>query len=107
MIAMAKLTDQIIHGRRVVRVETEDEFFHCLGHPMECPPGMAERFGYTDEVSPEQLAADLKGEREWEELQAQWAAEERLVEVEPDPSSPFHERGDRPVAAVIPFPSPR
>lgn len=61
MIAMAKFTDEILNGRRVIRVETEDEFFRYLGQPMECPPGMAEKFGYTDEVSPEELAADPEG----------------------------------------------
>ena len=70
---------------------------------------MAERFGYTDEVSPEELDAGLKGEREWEELQVRWAAEECLPGPEPAPSSPFSQ-GDSNAseAVVIRFPtSPR
>ena len=104
---MAKLTDQIINGQRVIRVETEDEFLYYLGQEMfmECPPGMAEKLGFTDEISPEELEAELQGEREWEELQARWAAEECLPGPELDPSSPFSQgEADAPAAVVIPFP---
>lgn len=61
-------------GIPVVVVENEEDFLNYLGErPMECPPGMAEKFGFTDEISPAQLHANLAGEREWQELQEQRA----------------------------------
>ena len=99
---MARLIAEIINGQRVVSVETEEEFFHYLGKvPMECPPGMAERFGFTDEISPEELEEELKDEREWEELQKQWAEEDRRVEQGPDASRPFSQRVASPSSVVV------
>ena len=46
----------------------------------------------------------MKGEREWEELQKEWAEEERRAEHPMDPSSPFYE-DERPLGAVISFPT--
>ena len=67
--------------------------------------GFRECRGGAEELDTEEWEEALKGEREWEELQKEWAEEERRAEHPMDPSSPFHERDDRPLAVVIPFPT--
>ena len=103
---MARLTAEVMNGQRVVYVETEEEFWHYINLGPVCAPGeICESLGFTDVLSPEEWEEELKGEREWEELQAQWAEEDWLPEPEPDPSSPFSRRDASPAPAkVIPFP---
>ena len=104
---MARLTAEIMNGQRVIFVETEDEFFHYLGQvPLACPPGLVERIGVFDELSPEEWEEELKGEREWEELQKVWNEEDQLGKPPMDPSSPFSQWGGPAASAVvIPFPA--
>ena len=47
-----------------------------------------------------------EGQWEWEELQNEWAEEDRLAEQPVDPSSPFSQRGDT-FASVVVFPFPQ
>ena len=90
---MARLTAEIMNGKRVVEVENADEFFYYSERgPVTAPPGLAESLGVTDVLSPEEWEEKLKGEREWEELQKEWAEEDRLDEQPMDPSSPFSQR---------------
>ena len=110
---MARLTDEIENGQRVVHVENEDEFYHyCDWSPITLSRELAESLGFreysgsAEELDVEEWEETLKGEREWEELQKEWAEEERRAEHPMDPSSPFHQRGDSPASAVvIPFPN--
>ena len=109
---MARLTDEIMNGQRVVHVENEDEFFYYFDRgPITCPPGLAESLGFSEcrggaeELHAQELEETLKGEREWEELQKEWAEEERRAEQPMDAFSPFYEKNDRPLAVVIPFPT--
>lgn len=103
---MARLTDEIINGQRVVYVETEEEFLHYINlGPVRAPREIGESIGGTDALSPEEWEEELKGEREWEELQLEWAEKERMGEPPMDPFSPFSQRGETsPLAVVIPFP---
>ena len=109
---MARLTDEIMNGQRVVHVDNEDEFFYYFDRgPITCPAGLAESLGFSEcrggaeELDVEEWEEELKGEREWEELQKEWAEEERRAEHPMDPS-PFYEKGDSlSLAVVIPFPA--
>lgn len=109
---MARLTDEIINGQRVVHVENEDEFYYYSDRgPITLSRKLAESLGFmeypgsAEEQHAEEWEEELKGEREWEELQKEWAEEERRAEHPMDPSSPFYEKGDSfPLAVVIPFP---
>lgn len=105
---MAKLTAEIMNGQRVVWAETEDEVVASLdqGLPVRAPTEIVERLGIMDELPPEEWEEELRGEREWVELQKEWAEEDRLVEKRMDASSPFSQRGASPSpAVVIPFPN--
>ena len=110
---MARLTDEIENGQRVVHVENEDEFYYyfdrgpiTLSHELAESLGFREYPGSAEELHAEEWEETLKGEREWEELQKEWAEEERRAEHPMDPSSPFSQRGDTPsLAVVIPFPN--
>ena len=104
---MARLTAEIVNGQRVVEVETQEEFLHYLNlGPVRAPREIRESLGFTDALPPEKWEEELKGEREWEELQKEWAEEDRLDEPPMDPSSPFSQWGDSPsLAVVIPFPN--
>ena len=98
---MAKFTAEIMNGQRVVWVETEEEVEAALdqGYPVSAPAEVIERLGLTDEMYAAEWEGELKGEREWEELQKEWA------EPGPEASSPFTQRGATPsCAVVIPFP---
>ena len=89
-----------MNGQRVVHIENEDEFYdYCDRGPITLSRELAE------ELDVEEWEETLKGEREWEELQKEWAEEERRVEHPMAPSSPFHEREERPLAVVMPFPA--
>ena len=109
---MARFTDQIVNGQRVVHVENEDEFYYyCDWSPIKLSRELADALGFREEYpgSAEELDVEeweetLKGEREWEELQKEWAEEERRAEHPMDPSSPFSE-DEHPLAVVIPFPT--
>jgi len=58
--------EKIINGIPVVSVETEEEFLQYLGErPMECPPGMAEKFGFTDAITPDELEAEFPEQVTW------------------------------------------
>ena len=109
---MARLTDEIENGQRVVYVENEDEFYYycdrrssiMLSHDLAESLGFSECRGGAEELDVEEWEETLKGEREWEELQKEWAEEERRAELPMAPSSPFYEKGDSsPLAVVIPF----
>ena len=109
---MARLTDEIENGQRVVHVENEDEFYYYFDRsPITLSRELAESLGFregccgAEELDVEEWEETLKGEREWEELQKEWAEEERRGEHPRDPSSPFYERDERPLAVVIPFPT--
>ena len=104
---MARLTAEIMNGQRVVYVETEEEFWHYINlGPVSAPQEIAESLGCTDVLSSEEWEEELKGEREWEELQKEWSDEDQVGEPPMDPSSPFSQRGDTPsLAVVIPFPN--
>lgn len=109
---MARLTDEIINGQRVVHVENEDEFYYysdrgpiTLSHELAESLGFREYPGSAEEQHAEEWEEELKGEREWEELQKEWAEEDRRAEHPMDPSSPFYDEGNSfPRAVVIPFP---
>ena len=108
---MARLTDEIVNGQRVVHVENEDEFY-CyfdrgpitLSYDLADSLGFREYPGSAEELDVEEWEETLKGEREWEELQKEWAEEEWRSEHPMDPSSPFFE-DEHPLAVVIPFPT--
>ena len=109
---MARLTDEIINGQRVVHVENEDEFYYysdrgllTLSRELAESLGFREYPGSAEEQHAEEWEEELKGEREWEELQKEWAEEEWRAEHPMDPTSPFYEKNDRPLAVVIPFPT--
>ena len=109
---MARPTDEIMNGQRVVHIENEDEFFYYSDRgPITFSRELAESLGFrecrggAEELDTEEWEETLNGEREWEELQKEWAEEERRAEHPTDPSSPFYERDDRPLALVIPFPT--
>lgn len=109
---MARLTDEIENGQRVVHVENEDEFYYyCDRSPITLSPELAESLGFreypgsAEELDVEEWEETLKGEREWEELQQEWAEEDRQAEHPMDLSSPFYERDNRPLAVVISFPT--
>ena len=108
---MARLTDEIENGQRVVHVENEDEFYYyfdrgpiTLSHELAESLGFKEYPGSAEELDVEEWEETLKGEREWEELQKEWAEEEWRSEHPMDPSSPFFEE-EPPLAVVIPFPT--
>ena len=108
---MARLTDEIENGQRVVHVENEDEFYYyfdrgpiTLSHELAESLGFREYSGSAEELHAEEWEETLKGEREWEELQKEWAEEEWRAEHPMDPSSPFFE-DEHPLAVVIPFPT--
>ena len=108
---MARLTDEIVNGQRVVLVENEDEFYYyfdrgpiTLSHELAESLGFKEYPGSAEELDVEEWEETLKGEREWEELQKEWAEEEWRAEHPMDPSSPFFEE-EHPLAVVIPFPT--
>ena len=106
---MARLTDVIENGQRVVHVENEDEFYYCDWSPITLSHELAESLGFgeypgsAEELHAEEWEEELKGQREWEELQKEWAEEEWRAENPMDPSSPFFE-DERPLNVVIPFP---
>ena len=104
---MAQLTDEIMNGQRVVYVETEEEFLHYINlGPVRAPREIGESLGGMDALSPEEWEEELKGEREWEELQQEWAEEDQMGKPPMDLSSPFSRQGDSLVSAVvIPFPN--
>ena len=110
---MAKLTDEIVNGQRVVHVENEDEFYYyCDRGPITLSRELADSLGFreypgsAEELHAEEWEEELKGEREWEELQKEWAEEEWRAEHPMDTSSPFYEKGNTPsLAVVIPFPA--
>ena len=108
---MARLTDEIENGQRVVHVENEDEFYDyfdrgpiTLSHELAESLGFREYPGSAEELDVEEWKKTLKGEREWEELQKEWAEQEWRSEHPMDPSSPFFE-DEHPLAVVIPFPT--
>ena len=77
---MARLTDEIENGQRVVHVENEDEFYYyfdrgpiTLSHELAESLGFREYPGSAEELHAEEWEETLKGEREWEELQKEWA----------------------------------
>ena len=104
---MARLTAEIMNGQRVVYVETEEEFWHYLNlGPVRAPREIGESLGGTDALSPEEWEEELKGEREWEELQKEWDEEDRMDEPPMDPSSPFSQQDGTPASTVVvPFPN--
>ena len=109
---MARLTDEILNGQRVVLVENEDEFYYyfdrgpiTLSHELADALGFREYPGSAEELHAEEWEEELKGEREWEELQKEWAEEEWRSEHPMDPSSPFYGRDEHSLAVVIPFPT--
>ena len=108
---MARLTDEIVNGQRVVHVENEDEFYYYFDQgPVTCSYELAESLGFreypgsAEELHAKEWEEELKGEREWEELQKEWAEEERRAENPMDSSSPFFE-DEHSLAVVIPFPT--
>ena len=108
---MARPTDEIENGQRVVLVENEDEFYDyfdrgpiTLSHELAESLGFREYPGSAEELHAEEWEEELKGEREWEELQKEWAEEEWRAEHPMDPSIPFFE-DEHPLAVVIPFPT--
>ena len=98
---MARLTDEIVNGQRMVHVEDEDEFYdYCDRGPITLSHELADSLGFREHPgSVEELHAE-----EREELQKEWAEEERRAEHPMDPSSPFSE-DEHPLAVVIPFPT--
>ena len=104
---MARLTAEIMNGQRVIEVETQEEFLHYINlGPVRALREIGESLGGTDALSPEEWEEELKGEREWEELQQEWAEKDQVDEPPMDPSSPFSQQSDTPsLAVVIPFPS--
>ena len=109
---MARLTDEIENGQRVVHVENEDEFYYyfdrgpiTLSHELAESLGFREYSGSAEELHAEEWEETLKGEREWEELQKRMG---RRRSGGPNtrwtPSSPFFE-DEHPLAVVIPFPT--
>ena len=110
---MARLTDEIENGKRIVHVENEDEFYYYSDRgPITLSRELAESLGFreypgsAEELDVEEWEETLKGEREWEELQKEWAEEEWRAEHPIEPSSPFSRQCDRPASAVIiPFPN--
>ena len=110
---MARLTDEIENGQRVVHVETEDEFYdYCDRGPITLSRELAKSLGFreypgsAEELDVVEWEETLKGEREWEELQKEWAEEERRAEHPMEPSSPFSRQCDSLASAVIiPFPN--
>ena len=104
---MARLTAEIMNGQRVVYVETEEEFWHYLNlGPVRAPREIGESLGGTDALSPEEWEEELKGEREWEELQKEWDEEDRMDEPPMDPPSPFSQQDGTPASTVVvPFPN--
>ena len=75
-----------MNGQRVVEVETQEEFLHYLNlGPVRAPREIGESLAFTDALPLEEWEEELKGEREWEELQKEWADNPASAVVIPFP----------------------
>ena len=100
---MARLTAEIVNGQRVVHVENADDFYYYFDRgPIMLSCELAESLGFrecrggAEELDAEEWEETLKGEREWEELQKEWAEEERWSETPDGPIQPLLSEGRKP-----------